>query len=142
MPIRPPIHRQYKAREKKSWDRGFNTQKRLTGRALQQRNARIKIRDQFTCQNTTCGLITTGLQVGHRVPVAAGGSDDDGNCRCLCAACHSVKSRIESKGKQLPDPDCFPLTYDEARRLLLYRSGDPIEDDGDDIMTIAYPLDR
>ena len=63
MPNRPPLHRQYRARERKDWDRGFVKQKRLTGRALQQRNNRIKMRDQFTCQNIQCSLVTTELRL-------------------------------------------------------------------------------
>ena len=134
MPDRPTLHRPYKARERKDWDKGFSSAKRLTGRALQKRNARIKLRDRFTCQNKRCQVVTTELEIDHRLAVEAGGSDDDGNCRCLCASCHSVKSKIESKGHRLPDPDDFPLVYADARRLVYSPAFDPslVDDVHDD----------
>jgi 5-methylcytosine-specific restriction enzyme A len=135
MPNRPPLHRQYRARERKQWDKGHDKQHRLTGRALQQRNARIKIRDQFTCQNKQCCLVTTELEVDHRLAVAAGGTDDDSNCRSLCHQCHSIKSRIEGKGKRLPNPDSFPLVYEQARRLVEWSDGVVvIDDEHDDVV--------
>ena len=116
MPNRPPLHRQYRARESKQWSKGFAHQQRITGRALQQRNNRIKLRDKFTCQNQQCLLVSSHLEVDHRIAVAFGGTDDDSNCRCLCPICHSIKSKLESKGRQLTNPDCFPLTYESAKR--------------------------
>lgn len=133
MPIKPTLHRPYRVRERKSWDKGLTHQDRLTGRALQARNKRIKMRDKFTCQNKQCNLVTTELEVDHRISVAAGGSDSDTNVRCLCEQCHSIKSRIESQGKQLPDPDNYPVRYDQAKRLVAHR--DPSQyliDDVDD----------
>lgn len=129
MPVRPTLHRPFRVRERKQWDRGAVKQKRITGRALQQRNARIKMRDRFTCQNKQCGLICVDLEVDHRIPVAAGGSDDDSNCRCLCPSCHSIKSRIEGHGKQLPNPDSFALSYAAVKRSMSYN---PVDDECDD----------
>lgn len=83
------------------------------------------MRDQFTCQNKRCSVVSTELEIDHRLAVEAGGSDDDANCRCLCSDCHSVKSRIESKGHRLPDPDDFPTDYAEVRRLVAYQLDDP-----------------
>lgn len=95
MPSQPTLHHPHRVRQRKSWDKGFVKQKRLVGRALQKRNRRIKLRDQFTCRD--CGYIFTEdkLQVDHIVPVAEGGSDEDENCQTLCLDCHDLKTLSE-----------------------------------------------
>jgi len=75
---------------------------RRTGAWLQERNHRIKLRDQWTCK--ACGRVTSDLEVDHIVPLHLGGSDDDCNLQCLCAGpglCHAIKTRQESKGRAL-----------------------------------------
>lgn len=54
--------------------------------------ARIRRRDKRTCQ--LCGK--PGWQVDHRIPVAAGGTDDDTNLRVLCDGCHQAKTQAEA----------------------------------------------
>jgi hypothetical protein len=65
-----------------------------------------------------CRLVTHDLQIDHKVPLTQGGEDIESNLQCLCAACHAIKSKIESYGKHLPDPSSFPLTYKAAKLLL------------------------
>lgn len=131
MPTRPPLFRVVRNREAKQPWKKANPQKRLTGRALQERNQRIKVRDRFTCQNQQCGLVTTLLQVDHRLPVAAGGDDSDQNCRCLCEVCHTIKTKIENHGMLLINPDAFPTQYALAKRVAMRvsQSRTSLEDD-------------
>lgn len=71
---------------------------RLRGRALQARNARIKVRDLYTCQ--ACGRVTDELEIDHIVPLSAsGGTDGDDNLQCLCPACHAAKTKREAAGR-------------------------------------------
>ena len=79
-----------------TWEKNSLAGKRLTGRALQARNARIKERDGWTCRG--CGRITDELDVDHIVPLSQGGGDHDANLQCLCRGpdgCHERKSRLE-----------------------------------------------
>lgn len=116
MPTRPPLFRAVRNREAKQPWKKTAPQKRLTGRALQERNKRIKVRDRFTCQNRLCGLVTAQLQVDHRLPVALGGDDSEENCRCLCEVCHDIKTKIENHGMMLINPDAFPVQYHLAKQ--------------------------
>lgn len=78
------------------WSKNTLTGKRLTGRALQERNDRIKARDGWRCKG--CGRVTTELDVDHIVPLSQGGSDHEINLQSLCRGpdgCHEAKSRIE-----------------------------------------------
>jgi 5-methylcytosine-specific restriction protein A len=69
--------------------------KRITGRRLQARNDRIKLRDLWTCQH--CGRITTDLEIDHKVQLSEGGTEDDSNVNALCVICHLEKSIAERK---------------------------------------------
>jgi len=88
-----------KARERepsRPWQKSALTPKRITGRALQARNERIKERDGWTCQ--ACGRISDNLEVDHITPVSRGGTDDDSNLQSLCAGkglCHEQKTLRE-----------------------------------------------
>ena len=78
------------------WSKSALTAKRVTGRARQERNHRIKPRDRWTC--AACSRITTELEVDHKIPLSEGGSEDDSNLQCLCAGrslCHDVKTKAE-----------------------------------------------
>lgn len=39
------------------------------------------------------GRTTAATEVDHIQPLALGGSDEDSNCRALCAACHLDRTR-------------------------------------------------
>jgi 5-methylcytosine-specific restriction protein A len=71
--------------------------RRLRGRALQARNARIALRDMYTCR--ACGRVTDKREgeVDHRTPLALGGSDHVSNLQWLCIECHRQKTQRESQ---------------------------------------------
>lgn len=93
------------------WRKRADSPKRLTGRHLQRRNARIKLRDLYTCQE--CGRVTDELEIDHIVPLSRQGTDDDSNVRSLCTDCHRRKSESERTGKPAVIRGCdvhgFPL---------------------------------
>lgn len=71
---------------------------RLRGRALQVRNERIAVRDMYTCQ--VCGRVADRSegQVDHRIPLAQGGTDGDGNLQWICTEpCHREKTEREQR---------------------------------------------
>lgn len=60
--------------------------------------SRILNRDGHTCYSCQ-GTATT---VDHLLPVAQGGTHDDGNLAAMCWTCHQAKTKTESKqGKAL-----------------------------------------
>jgi 5-methylcytosine-specific restriction protein A len=69
---------------------------RLRGRTLQIRNAKIALRDMYTCR--ACGRVTDKREgeVDHRTPLALGGSDDPSNLQWLCIECHRLKTQREN----------------------------------------------
>lgn len=93
------------------WRKGDRAPQRVTGRALQRRNAAIATRDAYTCY--VCGRVTAEGEVDHKVPLSKGGTDEAENLGWICRVpCHEDKSRIE-RG-QRPGPracgvDGFPL---------------------------------
>jgi 5-methylcytosine-specific restriction protein A len=129
MPIRPTLFNPTRARQQRQWVKTGAPQERLSGRALQERNKRIKVRDRFHCKNAQCGLITDQLQIDHKLAMAHGGLDVDDNLQSLCECCHRVKSQIESSGRRLPNPSDFPLTLKAAKRLAVKGSLDAEVDD-------------
>ena len=92
MPDLPSRHLPAKIR--KPYENSRTRGNRLSGRALQRRNDRIKLRDQYTCQ--ACGLVSIKGNVDHHVPLAEGGDDLDQNLRWLCLDCHAIKSKAEA----------------------------------------------
>lgn len=96
-PIAPPVHRSAGWKPHIPYANSRTAAKRVTGRALQVRNDRIKLRDKYVCQG--CGLITSArfLQVDHRIPLSQGGTEDDDNLQSLCiigedGGCHGLKN--------------------------------------------------
>src|SRR5688500_17999301 len=83
------------SRSMAKWDNSRTADQRITGRALQTRNDRIKLRDRYSCQ--ACGrlCLPKALQVDHKFMLAAGGTEDDDNLRSLCITCHEAKSLKE-----------------------------------------------
>lgn len=116
MATKPPLYRGQARSSRKPFQR-VQTQRTVTSRQARERAKRVKIRDGFTCMNKQCGRMTHQLQCDHVIPIAYGGSEDDGNCQALCVQCHSVKSMLESNGMPLHNPSDFPTTYDRAKRL-------------------------
>jgi 5-methylcytosine-specific restriction endonuclease McrA len=89
---------------------------RLTGRALQTRNNRIKLRDGYKCAD--CARITADLEVDHIVPLSKGGSDaDETNLQLLCVGpsntgCHAKKTARENGHRERVgcDANGYPIT--------------------------------
>ena len=65
---------------------------RLRGRrAVAQRLRRL--RAEPLCRDCAArGRVELATVPDHIVPLARGGSDDDGNIRCLCAGCHRIRT--------------------------------------------------
>jgi 5-methylcytosine-specific restriction endonuclease McrA len=58
---------------------------------------RIKDRDCGLCQQCRLdGKVTLGDAVDHKVPLWAGGSDEDANKWLLCDPCHDAKTALEA----------------------------------------------
>jgi 5-methylcytosine-specific restriction endonuclease McrA len=142
MPIRPTLFNPARARQPRNWIKTGAPQERLSGRALQERNKRIKVRDRFHCKNKQCNLITDQLQVDHKVAIAHGGLDVDDNLQSLCDCCHRVKSAIESSGRRLPDPSNFPLTLKQAKRRAVKADEFVGEGDDDEWGDVLSMIDR
>lgn len=72
---------------------------RVRGRALQARNARIALRDMYTCR--ACGRVTDKGEgeVDHRIPLALGGSEEWSNLQWLCHECHQKKTQQEKRAR-------------------------------------------
>lgn len=99
MPSQAPVFRPFPKPERKAFANSRTAAKRVTGRALQRRNERIKLRDGYRCQE--CGRVTTQGQVDHRIPLAQGGTEDDDNLQWLCEKpCHAEKSKREAQANR------------------------------------------
>lgn len=92
-----PLRRSEVVEQRRPFANRSTAHLRLTGRALQKRNARIAQRDLYTCQ--TCGHVCDRREgeVDHRLPLSRGGSDADTNLQWLCIGCHRVKSQREQR---------------------------------------------
>lgn len=80
---------------RKPYGNSKTADKRVTGRALQTRNSRVKLRDQYTCQECRRLFLPDELQIDHKVTLAAGGTESDDNLQSLCEPCHEAKSLRE-----------------------------------------------
>jgi 5-methylcytosine-specific restriction protein A len=58
----------------------------------EERRSRIKLRDNFTCQECRSRM---RLTVDHIIPLSLGGSNDESNLRCLCRSCNSRKGALD-----------------------------------------------
>jgi 5-methylcytosine-specific restriction protein A len=74
------------------------TVERKRGSAGVKDRDRIKRRDKGMCvQCLAAGRVSIGRVVDHRVPLWAGGSDEDENKQLLCDLCHDAKTAGEAK---------------------------------------------
>lgn len=101
------------------WAKPLDAPKRLSGRQLQARNARVQQAASYTCANDQCAVRTVHGHVDHKTPLALGGTEDDSNLQYLCAPCNQAKGIAESRGIVLTSPSSF--SRDVVRRL---RRGD------------------
>ncbi len=59
---------------------------------------RIRERDCGLCQACKAkGQVSLGVAVDHKIPLWAGGSDDDSNKWLLCKPCHDEKTAKEAR---------------------------------------------
>ena len=72
--------------------------KRKTGSGLQATRRRIFERDGYRCQCHDCKgqSLRVATIVDHRVPLWAGGADEDHNRQSINAECHDAKSAHEA----------------------------------------------
>lgn len=83
---------------RQAWQKTALAPQRLSGRALMERNQRIKERDGFKC--AACGRIGEAMDVDHKVPLSKGGHDSDANLQLLCRGaglCHDQKTLADRK---------------------------------------------
>jgi 5-methylcytosine-specific restriction protein A len=66
---------------------------RLRGRAGQKQRKRRLMAEPLCRDCAAVGRVTASTVPDHIVPLAKGGSDDDGNIRCLCGECHDKRTR-------------------------------------------------
>lgn len=104
MPSLPRVHKPIHGHVHQPYANSRTAAKRITGRALQTRNERIKIRDGYRCNQ--CGRVTDDGEVDHIVNLAQwdyskGNPEQDTNLQWLCRKpCHAEKSRREAvKGR-------------------------------------------
>jgi 5-methylcytosine-specific restriction enzyme A len=84
------------AHPRENWAKTIPT-KRITGRRLQAMRAALFSRDPLCAHCRDKGRVTPATERDHIVPLAEGGADDSTNEQGLCALCHEVKRKAESK---------------------------------------------
>jgi 5-methylcytosine-specific restriction protein A len=77
----------------------------LTPAAVERKRGSAGVRDRNRIRQRDCGLcqqcqaagkVALGVQVDHKVPLWAGGSDEDDNKWLLCDPCHDAKTAQEA----------------------------------------------
>ncbi|MFB7675586.1 HNH endonuclease [Kitasatospora purpeofusca] len=65
---------------------------------------RAAIRKAGHADCAACGgsFLPSGVDVDHRIPLALGGEDVDGNVQSLCKGCHRTKTRKDFEHKRPP----------------------------------------
>lgn len=65
---------------------------RIRGRTLQAQRKRIMQEQPLCkmCENK--GIVTSGVEMDHIVPLFKGGSNNDDNLQMLCVECHRAKT--------------------------------------------------
>jgi 5-methylcytosine-specific restriction protein A len=72
----------------------------LSGRRKRTRGRKwMAIRSRILSANSVCVICRArpAAEVDHRVPLALGGSDDDGNLVACCRECHAAKTKAEAQ---------------------------------------------
>ena len=76
--------------------RASTQSQRLTGSALQDRNARILGAEPLCRPCHSEERLTAAIEVDHVIPLHEGGADDDSNLQPICLRCHHAKSAREA----------------------------------------------
>lgn len=86
---------------------------RLRGRkGVKQRRRRLEA--EPLCRDClSAGIVRAATVPDHIVPLSKGGLDVDSNIRCLCAACHRVRTAEQFGHRRKPkiDIDGWPEPY-------------------------------
>lgn len=86
---------------------------------------KIKARDKMVCQCCSKdkvenqGAFLSQLVVHHKVPVHAGGTDDEKNLITLCIGCHHLLHTMEKMGTLTTDREHLDTMDEEFRRRIL-----------------------
>lgn len=72
---------------------------RITGRRLQETNARILEANPLCVMCQAVGRVSAAVEVDHIIPLHLGGADEDHNKQGLCKPCHDAKSAEEARGR-------------------------------------------
>ena len=83
------------AHARPAWSKPATATKRVTGRELQRRRARLFTSNPLCVHCQQAGRVTLATQRDHIVPLEEGGQDVDANVQGLCAECHDIKSKTE-----------------------------------------------
>lgn len=70
--------------------------KRISGRRLQAKRAKLFANEPFCRECRKAGRSVLGKIRDHIVPLAEGGPDDDDNVQPLCGACDQIKTAADS----------------------------------------------
>ncbi|WP_342352390.1 HNH endonuclease signature motif containing protein [Burkholderia aenigmatica] len=70
---------------------------RLRGDAGVKQRSRIRLRDNYTCQNPECGIAVRTGEVDHIISLEDGGTNDDENMQLLCIDCHKKKTATDRR---------------------------------------------
>jgi len=71
--------------------------KRIRGRELQRRRARLFARDRWCVHCAQLGKRTLATIRDHIIPLAEGGTEDESNEQPLCLDCSDAKTEDESR---------------------------------------------
>jgi 5-methylcytosine-specific restriction protein A len=71
--------------------------KRIRGRRLIERNARLAWRKPLCAMCIAHGIVSVAAEWDHIIPLWANGLDDESNMQGLCKACHHEKTAYEAK---------------------------------------------
>lgn len=84
------------AHARPAWSKPATATKRVTGRELQRRRARLFTSNPLCVHCQQAGRVTLATQRDHIIPLAEGGVDDESNEQSLCDECHATKSKAEA----------------------------------------------
>ena len=71
--------------------------KRITGRTLQKRREEVYLNSNGLCSMCERVVLFSDYELDHIVPLYLGGEDIVENTQCLCAQCHSQKTKEDLK---------------------------------------------
>lgn len=95
MPKAPPVHRPFSQTK-----RGVSSTKRLRGRKLQKRSARLYMKNPLCVACQMLGRVKQATEWDHIIPLWEGGIDHESNLQGLCHSCHATKTAEEQRRRR------------------------------------------